>query len=563
MSMAENEHPDQAPWYDRASDWFNAILIKEARQSFKSRQFVAVFMLLLAISWIVSVFGLLNSGAALEFGSVGRDFFFRFYVVLAFAAVVVVPFNGFRSLLSERDLNTYDLLSITSLSPRQIVWGKLFSSLVQLFIFYSAVTPFIAFSSLMQGFSTPNAAFLLIATMLLSLYLCMAALMMSTMAKNRGLQGLVTVGVMGGLASFFFQVIAGVYGFISMDIISLSDPDFWWVAAIVVVVGASYFVLFHEVAVARLTFESDNRSTRLRVIVAAQFWLMWAIFITYIIARNEPLEWRMVAVLVVLSGLHWSFHGLFQTTEENSLSRRVRREIPRNTVWRLIKTPFLPGGSRGFILVLFHLAALWLIAVGMQGAIIVQDGGDFGTFAKNLFYTQSGSWTPLVRSSTAICAYAVIYLGIANAMIRWGRGISPDIKPAHVRVLTFLVFTAGMIFPLLMRATEIVKTNQYTICDITAPHETIPMLFRQKTARQVPFDSADISGWLKKMIQTRGYADIVIVLLSVTAFSLILVNLPAMWSGVRDLKKHPPRKTSATGDEENSDSETVSEVADL
>ena len=40
--------PEPVPWYDRISDRFNAILIKESRQSLKSRQFVATFMLVFA-----------------------------------------------------------------------------------------------------------------------------------------------------------------------------------------------------------------------------------------------------------------------------------------------------------------------------------------------------------------------------------------------------------------------------------------------------------------------------------------------------------------------------------
>ncbi|GAB4152853.1 MAG: hypothetical protein Tsb009_28980 [Planctomycetaceae bacterium] len=538
MSIAESSQQTNPTWYDRVSDWFNAILVKEARQSFKSRQFVSVFMLLLAVSWIVSVFGLLNSGPALEFGSVGRDFFYWFYVVLAFAAIVIVPFNAFRSLLNERDLNTYDLLSITTLSPRQIVWGKLFSSLVQLFVFYSAVTPFIAFSSLMQGFSAPNAALILIATMLLSVYLSMTALMVSTLSQNRALQALVSVGALSGLVFVFFTVIGGAFPFIAMDLISLSNPEFWWGVATAFLIGTSYFVLFHEIAVVRLTFESDNRSTRLRYIVMGQFWLLWTVFLIYILATNEPLDWRMLFVLVVLSGIHWTFHGLFAVTEDDALSRRVRREIPQTRFWRWLKTPFLPGGSRGYLLVLIHLAALWMIAVAAQGVIVSQAGGDSAEYLTDLYYMQSQSWSELVRGATGICCYLVIFLGIANLLGRWARQISSDIKPAHIRVLMFLLFAAGMIFPMLVRAIDVVKTNQYTLYDITAPHRTIGMLIARHSSQQVLFNRGDIGGWIGQLVTTRGYGDLVIVLLAGLALFTVAVNIPAMWISARDLKRY-------------------------
>ena len=136
----------------RLADFANPILVKETRQALKSRQFVATFMLLLVASWIVSSFLLLNAGDQLEYRAVGGLFFSAYYLVLAFAVLAIVPFTAFRSLQAERELNTYDLLSITAMSPRQMVWGKLLSAVVQSLIYYSAITPFIAFSSLLQGF---------------------------------------------------------------------------------------------------------------------------------------------------------------------------------------------------------------------------------------------------------------------------------------------------------------------------------------------------------------------------------------------------------------------------
>ena len=40
---------------ERGSDWLNPILVKETRQSLKSRQFVATFLLMLVASWLVAV----------------------------------------------------------------------------------------------------------------------------------------------------------------------------------------------------------------------------------------------------------------------------------------------------------------------------------------------------------------------------------------------------------------------------------------------------------------------------------------------------------------------------
>ena len=55
-------------WVDRASEkasgWLNPILIKEARQALKSKQFVITFFSLLACSWIWTVMKILMNHAA-------------------------------------------------------------------------------------------------------------------------------------------------------------------------------------------------------------------------------------------------------------------------------------------------------------------------------------------------------------------------------------------------------------------------------------------------------------------------------------------------------------------
>src|SRR6516165_3651011 len=169
---------------DRGSDWLNPILVKETRQSLKSRQFVATFLLMLVASWLISVFGILLSGTGTEYRTLGGQFFFFYYIVLAVAVFIVVPFGAFRSLLSERDLHTWEVLSITTLKPRQIVWGKLLSSLVQIFIYYSAITPFMAFAVLLKGIDVPTIAVVLVASLFWSLALSMIGLTVSTFGSQ-------------------------------------------------------------------------------------------------------------------------------------------------------------------------------------------------------------------------------------------------------------------------------------------------------------------------------------------------------------------------------------------
>src|SRR5262245_13284365 len=107
------------------SDRLNPILIKEARQAIRSRQFVATVLLLLLGSWAFSMLYLAYFGAAARYGALGRDLFYGYMIGLSAALLVVVPFGAFRSLAGEREDRTYELVAITNLGPRQIVLGKL------------------------------------------------------------------------------------------------------------------------------------------------------------------------------------------------------------------------------------------------------------------------------------------------------------------------------------------------------------------------------------------------------------------------------------------------------
>lgn len=509
-----------APWYERVGDRLNAILIKEVRQAFKSRQFITMFMLLLTISWLVSAFGLLNSLNAVGHQSMGRDFFYAFYVVLAFAAIIVIPFGVFRSLQSERDLNTYELLSITTLSPRQIVWGKLLSSQVQLFVFYSAITPFIAFSSLLEGFSISHAAYILVFTVLQSILLSMATLMLSTFTKNRMMQGLITIGILGGLVGMFSWSISGVWGAIHQEWVTITDPNLWWVTGIFFVFGVSYFVLFHQIAVSHLTFESDNRHSGVRCIVSLQFWLLWIVYAGFLYAREIAVDVDVLKVLVFFSAIHWAAHGVLATTTLSTLSRRVQRTVPRTFLWRWLKSPLLPGGARAFSFVLIHLAALWgIVFVFQTFSEIPLDSGLSSAELRELFLEQlfvaPSFETLLMKVTTVVCGYIVIYTGIATAVGRWGRKYSFITTSGHVRAVIFFLFAIGMVLPLLLRMVNTVSSPGYAAADITSVHATIWMLFQEHNSAYVPF-----------------------VLRTITSVAgiVLLINTPAIYEDIFQLK---------------------------
>jgi hypothetical protein len=464
------------PVIDRASDWLNPILIKETRQALKSRQFVATFFLMLTASWLISVFGVVMEGAGAEYREIGGNFFFGYYVVLAVAIFLVVPFGAFRNLHSERDLHTWEVLSITTLKPRQIVWGKLLSALLQIFIYYSAITPFMAFSKLLKGIDVPTIAVVLLASLVWSMVLSLIALTIGTFGNQRYWQVFLTLGVLIGLLLGLYVAVALV-NFRMNFAFEFDSLEFWSITAVIATFLGAYCVLLVQIAIGQLTFDADNRATGVRLAAAGVFWLAltWACVVTNfhfwfgMPAFNPANMVGFLQTLATLAALHWAAVGLFSVTESDQLSRRVQRNLPRFATLRLLMAPLLPGGARGYLYVIGHLAVL-------------------AAFVEAAFSWHGSFDQQTIDYVRALCCYVAIYLGLGSALARLARKIFGEFRPAHARVLTVLLVAMGSILPQTLYFFDQFSTGampQYWITDpfhtlsaVSASHADATLLMR-------------------------------------------------------------------------------------
>ncbi|MGE3998614.1 MAG: hypothetical protein AB7I48_00215, partial [Planctomycetaceae bacterium] len=435
----------------------------------------------------------LLGGDAIEYGAIGNTFFGFFYWILAIAVMVIVPFGAYRSLLTEKDQATFDLLSITTLTPRQIVWGKLLSALVQVLIFYSAIAPFIAFTSLLQGFELVAVTFRLIATLLLSMLVSMVAIASSAMTKQRQWQGLTSL-VMLFLLFFAMTSLLGPIEFVVAQL-DLLAAETWWVLGLSLLIGASYFLLFQKVAAAHLTFESDDRTSGIRLVCSGQFFLLWlGLFaLDWLGPSSFAVDQDLVIAATFGSFVHWTIVGLVAVTENPYLSRRIRRNLPARTVLRLLLAPFLQGGHRGYLYVLLHLTAL----VAVSTWAISQLGG---SMSRDLD-------VPL-----AIACYLMIYLGLGCALGRWCLGLSGDIRPGHIRVLTLMILAIGCLGPLVPMLWRADFRFEYNLWMLPNPYATVVHL-----------------------LDNSGGTTAILSILATTAILAALANLRAMKRGVAEV----------------------------
>jgi hypothetical protein len=455
--LAERGDPWAGAWsqietlLDQAGDRLNPILVKEARQAMKSRQFVVTFSLLLIFGWLWTVLFIAFGVPAIFYAPVGPGVLIGYYIVLSIPLVIVVPYAAFRSLAAEVEDGTYELLSITSLSARQIVLGKLGSAILQMMVYYSALAPCIAFTYLLRGIDVITIALFLVYTFLASLLLSIFGLMMATVTRSRHWQVLLSVVFVMALLVFgFFWDMGVISTLVNVDSLPYDNAEFWIVNVCIFSFYVPLAVLFLLIAAGQVTFASENRSTPIRAVLLVPSLLLVGWFVYFWLRFNEEAP---MFVFVCLAGIYSAVCGMFLTGETAQLSPRAMRQLPQSLLGRMTFTWFNPGSGTGYMFAVLNLLATLLIAAVaiMIGHIYqVADTPDLA------------EWTPL-----AICVFGYVagYLGLTRALIVLARQMTP-VGMLSTFLCHIILATAGVLFPLLLQA--LVSWGNFTNFEYTS-----------------------------------------------------------------------------------------------
>ncbi len=417
---------EPSPWWvwidDRVEGWgefLNPILVKEARQSLKSRQFVITFFLLLICAVVWSVVGVyFQDGPDLE-NLNGRGMLTGFFLILAFPLTVIVPFSTFRSLAGEREDGTFELMSITTLSSRQIISGKLASGALQMMIYLSVLTPCIALSYLLRGVDLISIGLVLFYAFGGSLLLCFFSIMIGAITQGRQLQSVMTIFlVLAFLIAFWFL------SFVALGVVWESEvwlfdaafgvggTGFWAGNACAVTIALGYMALFFETAAARIAFVSDNRSSRLRYVMLGQSALLvgWCVFYWIVFRAGQAAptsydKWPLITLLW-LTGLHWWMMGSLMVGESRQMSERVKRQLPQSFFGRMFLTWFNPGPGTGYVFAVTSTFAVFFL-------VIILDSFSFA------FWRGQGPGLVLdvFIFGTLVVAYLAGYLGVTRLLL--------------------------------------------------------------------------------------------------------------------------------------------------
>jgi hypothetical protein len=493
-------------------DRLNPILVKETRQALKSRQFIITFALVLAFAWIWSIFGVALIGPEIYYAARGLDMFLGYYVILAVPLLVIVPFGAFRSLASEREDGTYELLSITTLRPRQVVSGKLGSAVLQMLVYLSAISPCLAFTYMLRGIDAPTILYVICCFFFASLGASVVGLVVATLTHEKHWQIVLSVLFLFGLAMLLWMGLMMAFAGLVETSLPFQDREFWIVNAIMLTAFASYFALFFSAAAAQLTFASDNRSTTLRMVMIAQQalligWVGWYFL-------EEDAEPFVAVPYFIIAAIHWSAMGFFMNAESGALSLRVKRQLPQSFLGRAFLTWFNPGPATGYMFLVTNLVAALLV------------GG--GLLVGNYVFTGATTVRPILASRSVMFAfgvlafsYIVVYLGVGRLIIALLRRMT-HVTLVLAVLLQVLFVMAGTGIPLSIHWMMPDFRGDYSLIEITNPFYSLGEVMR---ARDFTFEVVTL-----------------LTVVPLAAAVMFLVNVPGIVFAVRQVRIEKPKR---------------------
>ena len=495
---------------DRSSEWFNPILIKEARQSLKSRVFVVMFLLVLVLAWGWSFLGIALMTPEIYFAPGGPMLLIGYVWILLFPLYVVIPFSAFHSLASERDDGTYELVSITTLLPRQIVSGRIAVAVLQMLIFLSVLSPCIAFTYLLRGIDLLSLGLLLAGTAGISLLLTAFSLFWASLSKTRNVRIFMAMILLIALMLLFISTAMEITEMLMFGIqLPFEQPRFWAALAVWTSAGASTFLLLFLAAAASITFVSENRSTPLRLAMLAQQTLIIGWGIWYVFGQEEV---GGLFVAAFIGPFYWAVMGSLMIAESPKLFQRARRRLPQSFLGRVFLTWLQPGPGTGYV---FAVANTWaLMTLVVATAIHCRQQQIIGPF-------QLAHVEPTLL---AAACYVTIYLGIGRLLAALLERVTTVIPASGLIIMVFLV-TFGCLVPFVLQAGVYQTVGDYSLLQLSNPFWTL-----------IVIGEGEAFAYTLLGIPLIPFA------LPVTASGILLANLVLAGREVRRLREQAPQR---------------------
>ncbi len=380
------------------SDWINPILVKETRQALKSRQFSWTLLLLTIVVLAWSVLAIVGMIPSIYYNSNGSGMLIGYVVILIVPALIVIPQSTFRSMASELEDGTFETLSLSTLSPRQILVGKLSVAGLQLVVYLSVIAPCIALTYLLRGVTLEVIVMTILIVSSCSLALSTIAISVASFSRTRMQQVFFSIILLVG------QVICSFWsGGILIWLVSAGGfgVEGWIVFGVFLLGVVLYGWLLLRCGACAIGVSSDNRSTPIRIPLLA-IGLVMCMLEGFMIASYGTVDVfpAMIGAAVVLLFIHWGVAGSLIMGERGTIPARARRSLPSSLIGRVFLTWLNPGAGPGYIFVLLSFAGS-AFALMMAPTILLPSGS-------------LSSQVSLAMFLVAMTCYLALYLGVVR-----------------------------------------------------------------------------------------------------------------------------------------------------
>ena len=352
---------------EKINDRLNPIVVKELRQAVQGKFLIVVLICFLCLQLLTMGLFLTGEAVTASFNA-GLNVFRVLLGILFGTCLLFVPaYTGIR-LASERADANVDLLFITTLQPRSIIWGKFFAGIVLTVLLYSACMPFMTFTYLLRGVDLPSVFILLALDFIVVAVGIQCGILIGCLPANRVFKVILGVGWLVAMNIVFTTLMVVMFmpgGLLDSGIGSQLDSWEFWRGALGVLIGGSSLIgIFALLSIALISPLSTNRALPVRVF-ATSVWLLTGIGAAiWSIGINDFIPIWVWAILHIL--LHSI--GLFvAVSERESLGQRVRRTVPRRWLLRLLAFLFYSGAAGGvacsslMIILTLLFMGMWLI----------------------------------------------------------------------------------------------------------------------------------------------------------------------------------------------------------
>ena len=336
---------EKTGFFERLDDAFNPIVVRELRQAVQGKFVSAVLLLLLVIQLTAIGIYLMSGGDVSTSFDAGRNAFMILHSILLSVCLLFVPaYTAFR-LGSERSDTNVDLLFITTIRPRAIIWGKVVAALTITVLIFSACMPFMVFTYWLRGIDLPSIFVMLAFAFLVVVAANQLAAFIASIPANRVLRVLLGVAGICILPELLLVTLGTSFAMLRTGVGSrLESWSFWGPASAVLVIVLVLIGLLFSLSVALVTPASANRALPVRVYIMIAWFAGGVVsaIIGYVDKGNTAIiVWGILSAVIF-------FLGFFvAVSERESLGPRVLRKIPRNGVLRFPAFLLFSGASSG------------------------------------------------------------------------------------------------------------------------------------------------------------------------------------------------------------------------